>query len=97
MVIGNKCDADTTRQVDNDEVEKYCKSKKIKHILASAKKGDNVSEAFQELSEHLTTIFPKNDKDKTAPGGTTNAQKKRKDFQLQTGKDAAKDTKSCCL
>ena len=47
MVIGNKCDSETTRQVDNEEVEKYCKAKKIKHVLASAKKGDNVPGSFQ--------------------------------------------------
>jgi GTPase SAR1 family protein len=95
LIIGNKCDAEQNRQVDKGEAEKYCKEKKIKHIEASAKQGDNVSESFQELSEILTKLFPKANKDKTTPG-SEDVKKKRKEFQLQSGKEAGQANKSCC-
>lgn len=62
VVIGNKSDAEDTREVASKEVEEYCQKKGIKHVEASAKNGDHVTEAFESISEVLTTIFPKNEK-----------------------------------
>jgi hypothetical protein len=97
-VLGNKSDLDELRKVEKGEVEGYCKSKNIKHIEVSAKSGDHVNQAFQEISEVLTKLYPKEEKGKEGNPITDDIRKKRKEFQLQAGKQAvSKNQKQCCL
>lgn len=97
-VLGNKSDLEEQRKADKSEVESYCKTKNIKHIELSAKSGDHVNSAFQEISEVLTKLYPKEEKTKEANPIAEDIRKKRKEFQLQAGKqNIAKNQKSCCL
>ena len=57
VLLGNKADNEPT--FDQEEVEKFCKDKKLKHYKVSAKTGKDVSLAFSELSSKLATIHPK--------------------------------------
>lgn len=42
IIVGNKADNTEMRQVDLEEADTFCKSKKLRHVEASAKTGDNV-------------------------------------------------------
>ena len=50
IIVGNKSDNEELRQVGSEEAQIFCKEKGLRHVEASAKTGDNVAEAFQELS-----------------------------------------------
>jgi 50S ribosomal subunit-associated GTPase HflX len=97
-VLGNKADLEEQRKVEKAEVDNYCKSKNVKHIEVSAKSGIHVNQAFQEISEVLTQLYPKEEKTKDGNPIVEDIKKKRKEFQLQAGKQSvAKNQKQCCI
>ena len=71
VVVGNKCDLEDSRQVDKDEVEKYCKNNNLKFMESSALKTINVKESFLTVAQELIKIkFP-------GKNGETDENKKR--------------------
>lgn len=53
VLLGNKCDLEKNRRVENDDVENFCLENNIKHILTSAKTGENVEKVFKTIIENL--------------------------------------------
>lgn len=53
VLLGNKCDLEKNRRVNNEEVENFCLENNIKHILTSAKTGENVETVFKTIIENL--------------------------------------------
>ena len=55
IVIGNKLDLveEVSRSVDNDIVRDYAENKDSIYIETSAKTGENVEEAFKELTRRI--------------------------------------------
>lgn len=49
VVVGNKCDLERERKVNKKEVDDWCSENNCIHILASAKLGIRVQEAYQQL------------------------------------------------
>jgi hypothetical protein len=45
--------------VSKEDVEEFCKAKGMKFSEVSAKNGVHVGQAFQQMSESLTKIYPK--------------------------------------
>lgn len=52
-IAGNKCDRESSRQISNDEAERYARDNGVKHFLTSAKTGKGMTEMFQYLSEGI--------------------------------------------
>ena len=63
LLVGNKCDLDNYRKISNDQVEDFCSSNSIEHILVSAKSNINVEETFEKLGRNIINIdYKKPDK-----------------------------------
>ena len=56
MVIGNKSDLESKRQVSREEGEQFAKENGLFFLEASAKSAENVEEAFQTTAQ---TIYKK--------------------------------------
>lgn len=52
-ILGNKSDMEASR-INTDRVLEFCKNKNIAHYEVSAKTGDSVFNAFEDLSRRLT-------------------------------------------
>jgi len=50
VIVANKVDRADERQVSRDEVESWASSQGVPFIEASAKSGENVEEAFQQIA-----------------------------------------------
>ena len=48
-MIGNKCDLEEEREVSKEELEEYCKEKKIEFYETSAIKNINLKEVFNRI------------------------------------------------
>lgn len=81
--------------MNREEVEKFCQSKNIKHVEVSAKSGEHVNIAFQEISDKLTKIYPKEERTKDGNSVLDDIKKKRKDFQLKAGGESHKPNNKC--
>ncbi|MDG6220175.1 MAG: GTP-binding protein [Candidatus Thermoplasmatota archaeon] len=53
VLLGNKCDLEGYVTVGESALEKKCKKYDASHLLCSAKTGQNVEEAFQEIASRL--------------------------------------------
>lgn len=56
MVLANKRDLDTKRQISNKEIEEFQREQTTSDLLffeVSARNGQNINEAFVELSEKM--------------------------------------------
>ena len=56
IVIGNKSDLDDKRQVSYEEGENFAKNKGYNFYETSAKTGENINEAFNDIFEQLYKI-----------------------------------------
>lgn len=56
MVVGNKSDLESKRQVSREEGEKFARENDLFFLEASAKSAENVEEAFVKTAQ---TIFQK--------------------------------------
>jgi GTPase SAR1 family protein len=66
IIVGNKCDCETKRQVSYNEAQKFCDERQFVYIETSAKNGTNITKLFQTITNALfeSQIYPTN-KDKT--------------------------------
>ena len=80
IVIGNKSDLDDKRQVSYEEGENFAKNKGYNFYETSAKTGENINEAFNDIFEQLYKILEGEitGRDKVNPGITLVIQKKKK-------------------
>lgn len=46
IIVGNKCDLESNRQINLEDAEQYAKSLGLEHFSASARMGTNVTEIF---------------------------------------------------
>ena len=70
IVVGNKCDLEDKRQVNKEEVEKYCHANNISFLEASALNTINVKESFLSVARGLLQInFPEKYSKKGEDGG----------------------------
>ena len=56
ILVGNKCDLEDKREVNKEEVEKYCNNNKINFLEASALNTINVKESFLAVAKELLQI-----------------------------------------
>ena len=82
IIIGNKCDIDQSkRQISFEEGKQYAESKGYHFYETSAKTGENVEKAFNDIFEQLYTCFEEEitGKSKYNKGGVTlNGQNEKK-------------------
>ena len=66
--------------------------------MVSAKTGDSVANAFEQLAKKLTKIHPRVEKKETENAVVANVMKKKNEFKLKSGADKSKaaDKKKCC-
>ena len=53
IIVGNKCDLDSERKINQEEVMKYAKKEKIEYIETSCKTGENVQKAVKTICEKI--------------------------------------------
>ena len=53
IIVGNKLDLESEREVKIETLEKFCAPKNIKYMETSAKNGANVEELFETLAEMI--------------------------------------------
>ena len=60
LLVGNKCDLDSTRKVTREEVQLFLeKHPEINYIETSAKTAEHIEEAFVKISEMLVAAYNK--------------------------------------
>uniref|UniRef100_A0A0X3NPX2 Ras-related protein Rab-13 n=1 Tax=Schistocephalus solidus TaxID=70667 RepID=A0A0X3NPX2_SCHSO len=59
MLLGNKCDMSSQRQVTEEEARRYAESNGIRFLETSAKDGLNVNEAFEVLAHDIKVKIEK--------------------------------------
>ena len=57
--MGNKVDEEEKRKVSEEEVKAFGERKKFNVESVSAKSGDGVGQAFYNVAEKLTKLYPK--------------------------------------
>ena len=89
LLVGNKCDLESQRQVTFDEGKEYADSLGIQFLETSAKNNSNVEKAFFTLANEIKGRVQKLDDQK--PDKTPKPKK------LEGGGDIAKETRrGCC-
>lgn len=53
IIVGNKTDKDSERQISYEEGEKFAASQKMAFMEISAKDDKNVNETFETLANHI--------------------------------------------
>ena len=53
IIVGNKCDLDSERKINQEEVLKYARKEKIEYIETSCKTGENVQKAVKTICEKI--------------------------------------------
>ena len=90
IIVGNKIDLSTRRQVDEKIVKQFCDKKKLFYLEASAKIGKNVDEIFEKLTNLIVSDMSDNDiKNKI------NDRRKTIKVSSFSGK-TKKEKKKCC-
>ena len=84
ILVGNKSDLGTERQIKKEQGEKLSEQIGMKFFEVSAKDGTNVEEAFQVLVNEIMNFAKKN--------GTVN----KRSSQVLSSKKTVKEKKNCC-
>lgn len=53
LLVGNKCDQEKSREVSQEEGEKYAHDHNMEYIETSAKSGKNVEECFHKIAKRI--------------------------------------------
>ena len=89
LLVGNKCDLESNRQVSYEEGKAYADQLGIKFIETSAKESKNVDSAFFTMANEIKARVQKNDT--PGPGDAATSQKK-----LQSGQKVTNSSGGCC-
>ena len=60
ILVGNKCDMDSDRDVSLEEAKLYAEENAMEYIEASAKTAFNVNEIFESIAAHLPKMLNQN-------------------------------------
>ena len=96
MLLGNKSDLEESRQVSLQDVQEAIKERGIRHLEVSARTGEQVGQAFEQLAEMLMQVYPREEQRSEPMAVVEDIRKKRREFQLQAGQTEAKKKSSCC-
>ncbi|EFC40526.1 ras family small GTPase [Naegleria gruberi] len=78
VLVGNKCDLTSERQVSNTQGKNLAESLQIKHFFeTSAKTGQNINECFEEIIRETNSMLRKKSIEKKK-SSTTSVKKQRK-------------------
>lgn len=72
VILCNKYDLEESREVDNSDIENFCKDEKLKFFFTSAKNGLNIDEAFDYI---ITSVVKKNSTIEDKPKGKNLSQR----------------------
>eukprot|EP01117_Protostelium_nocturnum_P006075 TRINITY_DN2186_c0_g1_i1.p1 TRINITY_DN2186_c0_g1~~TRINITY_DN2186_c0_g1_i1.p1 ORF type:complete len:220 (-),score=74.80 TRINITY_DN2186_c0_g1_i1:66-725(-) len=72
MLVGNKNDLVSHREVSTETARKFCEENELMYIETSALMGDNIREAFQQL---VGSIYQQNSKKMVNEAGNVNEEK----------------------
>ena len=61
FLIGNKCDKDSDRKVQQDEAEQFAKERNLYYLETSAKNDENIQKLFYYITYKLIKYYDKND------------------------------------
>jgi Ras-related protein Rab-1A len=95
LLVGNKCDLESQRQVTTDEGKDLAQSLGIKFVETSAKSSTNVEKAFQTLALEIKARVQKTD-DKTPTGTTKPNATNTGAARLQQGKQPQQSSSGGC-
>ena len=59
IIVGNKCDKENERQVDEEESKDWAKKYNAEHFHTSAKSGKGIEEAFHYLATSIKRFLLK--------------------------------------
>lgn len=80
LIIGNKCDLESKREVSKENAEQFSRRHNVKVIECSAKEGMNIDKAFETITQDiLNKVCPPQDKEELPPKGK---KKKNKNVKL---------------
>ena len=85
VLIGNKLDLAEDRQVQKEEAEKFAKSIGCKYYEGSAKSGENIKEALDEIARLTYNYVKDNDEIKEKRGNS-----------IELKRASPKEKKKCC-
>lgn len=88
LLVGNKSDLESSRQVTFNEGKEYADSLGIQFIETSAKNTTNVEKAFFTLANEIKGRVQKSDDKKNLEKPNTR--------KLEAGQDMSKEKKGCC-
>ena len=89
LLVGNKCDLESNRQVSYEEGKAYADQLGIKFIETSAKESKNVDSAFFTMANEIKARVQKND---TPTGDAPSTSQKK----LQSGQKVTNNSSGCC-
>lgn len=93
LLVGNKCDLESARQVSTEEGKEFAESLGIKFLETSAKETTNVDKAFFTMANEIKARVQKDDDSgKQETGKQTNNTRKLE----SSGNDLAKKQKQAC-
>lgn len=87
LLVGNKCDLESQRQVTKEEGQELADSLNVKFIETSAKNSVNIDGAFMTLSQEIKNIVQ-------VDSGTS--AKPRENRKLENKEQAKEKSKGCC-
>ena len=78
VIIGNKCDRITEREVSREEAESFCQKRGIGYFETSAKEGVGIAEAFEYVARKGVSMIEQDSIPKPATVTLTNNLKNKK-------------------
>lgn len=95
ILVGNKCDMESQREVSKEEAERFAHSMDMKFIESSAKMNTNVEKVFTELSlsmkKKFSNIFQEKNKKKSEQQQQSYLSLRKLETNLNNG-----PKKTCC-
>ena len=80
LIIGNKCDLESKREVSRESAEQFARRHNVKVIECSAMESINIDKAFETLTQDiLNKVCPPQEKEEPTPKGK---RKKNKNVKL---------------
>ena len=89
VIVGNKCDLESDRQIESERPLEYAKSINAPHLHISAKTGDNVEYAFTKLTKMIINV-------KKGKEGRVNTTRKKRGVSVDRRVSIVGPTKSKC-